>query len=157
MLTFSFKSKVANPADIRPHVRMGPDMFFQHAWLLTTYTTLLTYVFTPASTSNIYIVFIGFVPERERFISNKEMHKKHSRKLQKEHGPTDTSHTSTLIYPLHMQSAEVTSVMVNNISTDPPSKILIRVGTVWVVAASLSFHSSLAVFTLQLMSFTFFP
>lgn len=63
MLTFSFKSKVADPADVRSHICMGPDMFFQHAWLLTADPTLLANVFSPASTSDIHIIFIGLVPE----------------------------------------------------------------------------------------------
>lgn len=75
MLTFSFKSKVADPADIRSHVCMGPNVFFQHAWLLTANTTLLTNVFPPSSTSDIHIVFIGFVPERQIKSSNEEIHK----------------------------------------------------------------------------------
>lgn len=65
MLTFSFKSKVADPADVGPHVRMGPDMFFQHARLLTANAALLTDVFPPASTSDVHVVFIGLKAERQ--------------------------------------------------------------------------------------------
>lgn len=72
MLTFSFKSKVADPADVRPHVCMGPDVFFQHARLLTANATLLTNVFSPASTSDIHIVFIGLIPERQIQCSNEK-------------------------------------------------------------------------------------
>lgn len=64
MLTFSFKSKVADPADVRPYVRVGPDVFFQHAGLLTANTTLLTDVFAPPSPSDIDIILIGLIPER---------------------------------------------------------------------------------------------
>ena len=75
MLTFSFKSKVADPADVRSHVCMGPDVFFQHAWLLTANTTLFTNVFPPASTSDVHIVLIGLVPEREVQYFSAEIHK----------------------------------------------------------------------------------
>lgn len=62
MPTFSFKSKVANPADVRPHICVGPDVLFQHARLLTANATLLANVFPPASTSDIHVLFAGLVP-----------------------------------------------------------------------------------------------
>lgn len=74
MLTFSFKSKVADPADVRPHICMGPDVFFQHARLLTANATLLANVFTPASTPDVHIVFIGLIPERQMKYSNDKSH-----------------------------------------------------------------------------------
>lgn len=64
-LTFSFESKVADPAYVRPHVRVGPDVFFQHAGLLAADPALLTNVFSPASASDIHIIFVGFIPERQ--------------------------------------------------------------------------------------------
>lgn len=64
-LTFSFESKVADPAYVRPHIRVGPDVFFQHAGLLTADTALLTNVFSPASASDIHVIFVGFIPERQ--------------------------------------------------------------------------------------------
>lgn len=63
-LTFSFESKVADPAYVRPHVRVGPDVFFQHAGLLTADAALFTNVFPPAPTSDIHVVFVGLIPER---------------------------------------------------------------------------------------------
>lgn len=64
-LTFSFESKVADPAYVGPHVRVGPDVFFQHAGLLTADAALLTDVFAPASASDVHIIFVGFIPERQ--------------------------------------------------------------------------------------------
>lgn len=65
MLTFSFKSKVAHSADVWPYIRVGPDVFLQHAWLFAANTTFLTDVLPPPSTSDVDIIFIGLVPERQ--------------------------------------------------------------------------------------------
>lgn len=61
--TFSFKSKVAELADIWPDIGVCADMFLQHAWLLTTNSTLFTDVLPSSSSPHVNIVFIGFVPE----------------------------------------------------------------------------------------------
>lgn len=63
-LTFSLESKVADPAYVRPHVRVGPDVFFQHAGLLTADAAFLANVFPPAATSDVHIIFVGLVPKR---------------------------------------------------------------------------------------------
>lgn len=68
MLTFSFESKVADSADVWPHVCVGPDMFLQHARLLAANTAFLADVFPPSSTSDVDIVFIGLVPERSAIL-----------------------------------------------------------------------------------------
>lgn len=73
-LTFSFKSKVADSADVWSHVCMCPDVFFQHARLLAANATLLTNVFTPASAPDIHIVFIGLITERQMKYSNERSH-----------------------------------------------------------------------------------
>lgn len=75
MLTFSFESKVADPADVGPHVRMGPDVFLQHARLLTANAALLTNVFPPASTSDVHVVFIRLKAERQMQYSRQETSK----------------------------------------------------------------------------------
>lgn len=72
MLTFSFKSKVADPADVGPHIRVGPDVFFQHARLLTANAALLANVFPPASTSDIHVVFIGLKAGRQKQFSHQK-------------------------------------------------------------------------------------
>lgn len=65
MLTFSFKSKVANSADVWSYICVGPDVFLQHAGFFTANTTFLTDVLPPPSTSDVDIIFIGLVPERQ--------------------------------------------------------------------------------------------
>lgn len=64
MLTFSFKSKVADSADVWPYICVGPDMFLQHARLFAANTAFLADVFPPSSTSHVDIIFIGLVPGR---------------------------------------------------------------------------------------------
>lgn len=64
MLTFSFKSEVADSADVWPYICVGPDMFLQHARLFATNTAFLADVFPPSSTSDVDIIFIGLVPGR---------------------------------------------------------------------------------------------
>lgn len=105
---------------------MGPDVFLQHARLFAANTTFLTDVLAPPSASDVDIIFIGLVPERQ--VEYDEWR---------------------LINFGHKQS--------DFLLTDPPSKILTRVGSVGFEEASLSFHSSFEVFSLTLISFTFFP
>lgn len=69
-LAFGLESEVADSADVGSHVRVGPDVFLQHARLLAANTALLTDVLPPSSTSDVHVVFVGLVPERQTRHSN---------------------------------------------------------------------------------------
>lgn len=62
MLTFSFKSKIADSADVWPDICVGSDVFLQHTRLFAANTAFLADVFPPSSTSDVDIIFIGLVP-----------------------------------------------------------------------------------------------
>lgn len=60
--TFGFEGKVTELADVRSDVRVGADVFLQHAGFLTADATFLTDVLPSAATPNIDVVLVGFVP-----------------------------------------------------------------------------------------------
>lgn len=60
--TFGFEGKVTELADVRSDVRVGADVFLQHAGFLTADATFLTDVLPSAATANIDVVLVGFVP-----------------------------------------------------------------------------------------------
>lgn len=64
--TFSFESKVAALADVGSHISVRSYVFLEHAWLLTTNTTLFTYILSPTTASHIHIFLIGLIPDREK-------------------------------------------------------------------------------------------
>lgn len=47
---------------VRPDVRVGADVFAQHAWLLTADSTFLTDVFATPTPTYIHVLFVGLVP-----------------------------------------------------------------------------------------------
>lgn len=60
--TFGFEGKVTELADVRSDVRVGADVFLQHAGFLTADATFLTNVLPSAATANIDVVLVRFVP-----------------------------------------------------------------------------------------------
>ncbi len=64
--TFSFESKVAALADVGSHISVRSYVFLEHTWLLTTNTTLFTYILSPTTASHIHIFLIGLIPDREK-------------------------------------------------------------------------------------------
>lgn len=66
-IPFSLEGEVAVDAVVRPDVRVSADVFTEHARLLTADPTLFTDVFTPASTSDVHVLFIRLVPPIEYF------------------------------------------------------------------------------------------
>lgn len=61
---FCLEGEVAELADIRPHVRVRPDVFLQHAGLLAADAALLADVLPPAAAADVNVVLVGFVPGR---------------------------------------------------------------------------------------------
>lgn len=60
--TFSFEGKIAQLAYIRPDISVSADMFFEHAWLFAANATFFTNVLSSATTSDIDIILIWFIP-----------------------------------------------------------------------------------------------
>lgn len=56
---FGFERKVTVPAVVRSQVSMGPQVFFQHAWLLAADAAQFTDVLAPAPPPNVLILFIA--------------------------------------------------------------------------------------------------
>lgn len=50
-------------AVVRPHVRVGPDVFAQHAGLLAADPTLLADVFPSSTTADVHVLLVRFVSE----------------------------------------------------------------------------------------------
>lgn len=63
-ITFCLECKVAELADIRPDVGVRSDVLLQHARLLAADAALLADVLSSPTTTNVYIVLIGFIPGR---------------------------------------------------------------------------------------------
>lgn len=51
-------------AVVRPHVRVGADVFAQHAGLLAADAAFLTDVFTSSTPTHVNILLVGFVSAR---------------------------------------------------------------------------------------------
>lgn len=71
--TFRLKGEVAVDAVIWPDIRVGADVFSQHAGLLAADPAFLTDVFAPSPSTHINILLIRFVSvglvENNRYIS----------------------------------------------------------------------------------------
>ena len=63
-LTFSLEGEVAVGAVIGPYVRVGADVFTEHAGLLAADPTLLTDVFTSTPPTHVHILFVRFESAR---------------------------------------------------------------------------------------------
>lgn len=61
-LTFGLEGEIAELADVGPDVRVGPDVFLQHAGLLAADAALLADVLPPAAAAHIDVVLVGLVP-----------------------------------------------------------------------------------------------
>lgn len=64
--TFCFEGKVAELADVWPHISVCSDVLLQHAGFLTANATLLTDIFPSAATTNVNVVLIGFIPAEQK-------------------------------------------------------------------------------------------
>ena len=51
---------------VRPDIRVGADVFAQHAGLLAADAALLADVLPPASAADVHVVLVGFVSGRKR-------------------------------------------------------------------------------------------
>lgn len=76
-LTFGLEGEVAELADVGPDVRVGPDVFLQHAGLLAADAALLADVLPPAAAAHIDVVLVGLVPGKRMFcgVTNKQTNK----------------------------------------------------------------------------------
>lgn len=64
--TLSLKGEVALRAVKRTDVRMGPNVFPQHAWFLATDSALFTDVFSSPTSPDVHVILIRFVTEMYR-------------------------------------------------------------------------------------------
>lgn len=62
MATFGLEGKIAELADVGPHVGVRADVFLQHAGFLAANAALLADVFAPTAPAHVHIVFVGLVP-----------------------------------------------------------------------------------------------